>query len=714
MSVYRFPSADTYIFGARGNGSVVTLKSDYGEQLIINGKTGPIVNVTPGEPSSSVQFNDGGSFGGDSEFTYNNTDKTLTVDKILANESISSPSITDGAFTVTGGAVTSADITDASNHVSSKYLFDSDDTIIPINISVPSVGDILVYKGPTGAEWEPVSVDGITINNATINDGILNSPVIKHEVTSEELDQEIAQAKSFCLWANLTDAPSQGTSCSMGLTNDLSTYRVVSGCPNYLGPVTPSLGGCAVFSSTNGGVSFVNDVLLKNTSVTLQANFGQNSAISSTATLLSFNDAALSPSVYLYHLDAGTWTFRLRVAGGISSKPSVLKFIVGGQFGLVNIYQTADFITWTLQQNISRTFGANITMVDMIGGEMACYVCPENNVVHIYNTGGGGTFLYTGMFGPFANDGAIISMSTSGEYTVFCTANRLYIIKRTGITSNAFFQSIAIANCKNCVMRANGQTRICVTTGTDIITFNRDPLSLEFIQASVLDLGPTMTNPKLCAAGDLVGVGSTQHVSNGGVRVYDFIPLTGNTYVDNEINLDPYSTMYSLYGNVLKGDTIVRDGNLTVENGKLLTFPQSGLMSLIANGTQSLTTSVTANLSNQMWGASGAICILTNKIVPSADMSTFTVAESGVYSLSINVGFATNGTGARNIGIKRNSISIAYNNKISLAGGVTYVATSATVVLVVGDVLAFEVMQASGGVLTTTFGNLSVNKIASV
>lgn len=711
MSTYRLTPADTYIFSPRGSGNVVTLMADSGKTLVVNNGTAPIVNVTPGAPDTSVQFNNNGAFGGEAAFTYEADNDLLVVSNIDSIGTITAANITDGTFSVNGGVFESVSMTSGSNDVACKSLFNLTGDIIPINVTDPVDGNVLVYKNSGVAEWQMPSanIDGTVVNDVTINNGVLRT-----NISSESLGQQVAASKSFCLWANLTDAPSQGVSCSMGLTNDLTTYRVVSGCPNNLGGLTPSLGGCAVFSSTNGGTSFVNDVLLKNTSVTLQGYFGQNSAISSTATLLSFNDGSTNDNVYLYHLNSGTWTFRLRVPGGVVSKPSVLKFIVGGGFGMVNIYQTSDFVTWTLQQNISRTYSGTVRMVDFIGGEMACYVCPDNNVVHIYNTGGGGTFLHTGMFPPFPGEGTIISMSTSGEYTVYCTASRLYIVKRTGITNHAFTQSFAIANCKSCVMAANGQTRINVTTTTDIITFNRDPVSQEFIQASVLDLGPTMTSPKLCAAGALVGVGSTQYPSNGGVQVYGFSTLTGATYVDNDIHVDTSSTMYSLYTNNISGDTIVKDGNLSVSNGKLLTFPQSGLMSLIANGTQSLTTSVSTNLSNQMWGVSGAICILTNKIVPSQDMSTFTVAESGVYSLSINVGFATNGTGARNIGIKRNSTSIAYNNKISLAGGVTYVATSATVALAVGDILTFEVMQASGGTLLTSFGNLSVNKIANI
>lgn len=46
---------------------------------------GSILTSTPGGLDTEVQFNDGGSFGGDSGFTYNKTTNTLTIDNITSN-----------------------------------------------------------------------------------------------------------------------------------------------------------------------------------------------------------------------------------------------------------------------------------------------------------------------------------------------------------------------------------------------------------------------------------------------------------------------------------------------------------------------------------------------------------------------------------------------------------------------------------------------------
>jgi hypothetical protein len=66
----------------------ITAPAD-GEVLTYDNVTGEWVNAaptggggTPGGSDTEVQFNDGGSFGGDSTFTFNKTTNTLTVEEI--------------------------------------------------------------------------------------------------------------------------------------------------------------------------------------------------------------------------------------------------------------------------------------------------------------------------------------------------------------------------------------------------------------------------------------------------------------------------------------------------------------------------------------------------------------------------------------------------------------------------------------------------------
>ena len=80
---------------------------------------GSILTSTPGGLDTEVQFNDGGSFGGDSGFTYNKTTETITVTNVEAT-SVNTSTITttnatisfiDGDITISGNIVPDLDNT---------------------------------------------------------------------------------------------------------------------------------------------------------------------------------------------------------------------------------------------------------------------------------------------------------------------------------------------------------------------------------------------------------------------------------------------------------------------------------------------------------------------------------------------------------------------------------------------------------------------------
>jgi len=80
---------------------------------------GTILTSTPGGLDTEVQFNDGGSFGGDSGFTYNKTSETITVTNVestLVNTSTitttnATISFIDGDITISGNIVPDLDNT---------------------------------------------------------------------------------------------------------------------------------------------------------------------------------------------------------------------------------------------------------------------------------------------------------------------------------------------------------------------------------------------------------------------------------------------------------------------------------------------------------------------------------------------------------------------------------------------------------------------------
>lgn len=61
---------------------------------------GSIQTATPGGLDQEVQFNDSGSFGGDSGLKYNKTTNTLTTDNVVVNQNVTSNLVTANTITV--------------------------------------------------------------------------------------------------------------------------------------------------------------------------------------------------------------------------------------------------------------------------------------------------------------------------------------------------------------------------------------------------------------------------------------------------------------------------------------------------------------------------------------------------------------------------------------------------------------------------------------
>ena len=100
---------------------------------------------TPGGSTTQVQFNDGGSFGGDAEFTYNSTSNALTVGSV----------ITDSLTTATTGTPT---ITSASNIV-----------LNPTGSVVVQSGGLRLANIDTTARNALTASNGDMIYNTTVN-----------------------------------------------------------------------------------------------------------------------------------------------------------------------------------------------------------------------------------------------------------------------------------------------------------------------------------------------------------------------------------------------------------------------------------------------------------------------------------------------------------------------------------------------------------------
>jgi plastocyanin len=85
---------------------------------------GSILTATPGGLDTEVQFNDGGSFGGDSSFTYNKTTNTLTIDNVTTGGLNVAPTLQASFNQANSVFLPSVTRLNVTNDGSSAYLID--------------------------------------------------------------------------------------------------------------------------------------------------------------------------------------------------------------------------------------------------------------------------------------------------------------------------------------------------------------------------------------------------------------------------------------------------------------------------------------------------------------------------------------------------------------------------------------------------------------
>lgn len=106
---------------------------------------------SPATPFNSIQFNNGGLFGGTVDLLWNNVSKLFTTTgRIIVNNTTQSTNPTNGSITTTGGLGVALDGNFGGNVYGNRFISTSDATlkenIIPLNDSLSKVRQIECYK----------------------------------------------------------------------------------------------------------------------------------------------------------------------------------------------------------------------------------------------------------------------------------------------------------------------------------------------------------------------------------------------------------------------------------------------------------------------------------------------------------------------------------------------------------------------------------------
>lgn len=167
----------------------------------------------PASPDTSVQFNDGGNFGGDSGLTYNKTDKTLTLtntngfgatlkaDELVSNQNFFFPETAGGTFLV---------------QQSSGFVTPSDETNFTLNM-YPGL-DVIFQPGRTIGEINTFSIN-FGGSGYTVND-VLDIVDVDNIATGGQITVDTVNGSGSVLTATLTNA---------GVNYSVNTYSTSGG-----------------------------------------------------------------------------------------------------------------------------------------------------------------------------------------------------------------------------------------------------------------------------------------------------------------------------------------------------------------------------------------------------------------------------------------------------------------------------------------------------
>lgn len=146
-------STDTLTVAA---GTNITLTTDAVTRTITINSTGGGGAGNPGGADTQVQFNDGGSFGGDSTFTFNSTTDTLFVKNIEA-ETVQAPSTLIGTYTISSPTTITLDPVDEIINDAPMKLVNK--TVTELGTLVSSVGAMVFCTDESGGAI-PAFYDG--------------------------------------------------------------------------------------------------------------------------------------------------------------------------------------------------------------------------------------------------------------------------------------------------------------------------------------------------------------------------------------------------------------------------------------------------------------------------------------------------------------------------------------------------------------------------
>jgi hypothetical protein len=654
-------------------------------------------NGVPGGSNTQIQFNDAGSFGGVSGFTFNKDTTTLTANNIVVESSADLGSI--GNVSITGGSLGQIISTDGLGNLSFITLTTSNVSNGTSNIEILNNGNI-VFSSAGTANVVVISSQGMGIlGNATVTGNITSNQFISN--VSNGVSPIVVSSSTLVsnLNADLLDGYDTSVAANAntivvrdGNANVAANYFIGNGS-QLTGIIT------SVSNISNGNSNVSIDTLAGN--VTVSVNGVANVVTIASTELSTSGNLNVTGNANVGNVSATNGTFT-NVSGNGSSLSSITGANVSGQ---VSFAATANSVAGA---NVSGTVSSATT-----AGTVTTNAQPNiTSVGTLSSLSVNGNITASNIVGILANGSSNISIPASAGNINFSRGGSANIVVITGtganivgtldVTGNATLGNVSATNGTFTNVSGNGSALTSITGANVTGTVS---------SASTAGTVTANAQPNITSVGTLTGLGV-----NGTVTAVAFTANTG-VFTGNGNGLS--SIVGANVTGTVPNATAATNASALLQNTSTATtvYPRFSVSGANGNSSSVINTSISANLSNASITATTFVGALSGAATSATTAGTVTTnAQPNITSVGTLTSVAVTGNvtagnvyaNSGTIGASLLTGTITTNAQPNITSVGTLSSLSVTGNVAAGNLTTTGVLSVTGTGVSSIAGNLDM------
>jgi hypothetical protein len=654
-------------------------------------------NGVPGGSNTQIQFNDAGSFGGVSGFTFNKDTTTLTANNIVVESSADLGSI--GNVSITGGSLGQIISTDGLGNLSFITLTTSNVSNGTSNIEILNNGNI-VFSSAGTANVVVISSQGMGIlGNATVTGNITSNQFISN--VSNGVSPIVVSSSTLVsnLNADLLDGYDTSVAANAntivvrdGNANVAANYFIGNGS-QLTGIIT------SVSNISNGNSNVSIDTLAGN--VTVSVNGVANVVTIASTELSTSGNLNVTGNANVGNVSATNGTFT-NVSGNGSSLSSITGANVSGQ---VSFAATANSVAGA---NVSGTVSSATTAATVTTNAQPNIT----SVGTLSSLSVNGNITASNIVGILANGSSNISIPDSAGNINFSRGGSANIVVITGtganivgtldVTGNATLGNVSATNGTFTNVSGNGSALTSITGANVTGTVS---------SASTAGTVTANAQPNITSVGTLTGLGV-----NGTVTAVAFTANTG-VFTGNGNGLS--SIVGANVTGTVSNATSATNASALLQNTSTATtvYPTFSVSGANGNSSSVINTSISANLSNASITATTFVGALSGAATSATTADTVTTnAQPNITSVGTLTSVAVTGNvtagnvyaNSGTIGASLLTGTITTNAQPNITSVGTLSSLSVTGNVAAGNLTTTGVLSVTGTGVSSIAGNLDM------